>query len=350
MKRQTIIVFGILAGIAMGALPASAETSTVAISNAIRKSLPLLGKTGPIFFQKSGCISCHNISLPSMAMVAASERGFTVDEAARKENIKSALASKIFFEPKDLMKLDHVPGETMTTGYTLVALAAEKYPGDAMTDAMALWSASSQFGDGSWSLPSHRAPIEYSPFTGTALGLRALQLYGPPAKRMEFEVRIAKARHWLEQNIARDNEGRTFRLLGLGWAGADKKVLNQAVDDLIRNQRADGGWAQLPGLESDAYATGQALYALRIGGGLSPDHEAYRKGVANLLQTQLPDGTWLVHTRSYPVQPYFESGFPHGPDQWISAAATSWATLSLTLALDDPPETKSLAVSKPKRR
>ena len=54
-----------------------------------------------------------------------------------------------------------------------------------------------------------------------------------------------------------------------------------------------------------------------------------RKGIANLLQTQLPDGTWLVHTRSYPVQPYFESGFPHGPDQWISAAATSWATLSL---------------------
>ena len=346
MKRQTIIVLGILAGIAMGALPASAETSTVAISNAIRKSLPLLGKTGPIFFQKSGCISCHNISLPSMAMVAASERGFTVDEAARKENIKAALASKTFFEPKDLMKLDHVPGETMTTGYTLIALAAEKYPGDALTDAMALWSASSQFGDGSWNLPSHRAPIEYSPFTGTALGLRALQLYGPPAKRKEFETRIAKARHWLEQTSARDNEGRTFRLLGLGWAGADKKVVKKAVDDLIRNQHADGGWAQLPGLESDAYATGQALYALRIGGGMSPTHQTYRKGVSNLLQTQLPDGTWLVHTRSYPVQPYFESGFPHGTDQWISAAATSWATLSLTLALDAPPGAESASVGK----
>ncbi len=66
-------------------------------------------------------------------------------------------------------------------------------------------------------------------------------------------------------------------------------------------------------------------------------HEAYRKGISNLLRTQLSDGSWLVHTRSYPVQPYFESGFPHGPDQWISAAATSWATLALTLALDNPP-------------
>ena len=348
MKRQTIVALGILGSVMIGALPSGAESSSDAITSAIRKSLPLLGKTGPIFFQKAGCISCHNISLPSLAMVLARERGFAADEAARKENIKAALASKTFFEPKDLMKLDGVPGETMTTGYTLMALAAEKYPGDAMTDAMALWSASSQFGDGSWSLPSHRAPIEYSPFTGTALGLRALQLYGPPARRKEFEVHIAKARQWLEQNTARDNEGRTFRLLGLGWAGADKNVLNHAADDLIRSQRADGGWAQLPGLESDAYATGQALYALRIGGGMSPDHETYRKGVSNLLQTQLSDGTWLVRTRSYPVQPYFESGFPHGPDQWISAAATSWATLSLTLALDDPAGTGS-AASKSKR-
>ena len=349
MKRHTIVAIGILGSLTIGALAARAETSSDPIRNAIRKSLPLLGKTGPIFFQKSGCVSCHNISLPSMAMVAASERGFVVDEEARKENIKAALASKIFFEPKDLMKLDGVPGQTMTTGYTLIALAAEKYPGDSLTDAMALWSASTQFGDGSWNLPSHRAPIEYSPFTGTALGLRVLQLYGPPAKRKEFDVRIAKARHWLEQNTARDNEGRTFRLLGLGWAGAERNMLKSAVEDLVRNQCADGGWAQLPGLESDAYATGQALYALRIGGGMSPAHETYRKGVATLLQTQLPDGTWLVHTRSYPVQPYFESGFPHGPDQWISAAATSWATLSLTLALDDPRGTPSLAASKSKR-
>ena len=227
MKRQNIIALGILGSLTIGVLPVRAETSPDPISTAIRKSLPLLGKTGPIFFQKSGCISCHNISLPSMAMVLASERGFAVDEAARKENIKAALASKTFFEPKDLMKLDHVPGETMTTGYTLIALAAEKYPGDALTDAMALWSASSSsvMVAGICLLIAHRSSTVR--FTGTALGLRALQLYGPPAKRKEFDLRIAKARRWLEQNTARDNEGRTFRLLGLGWAGADKKVLNE---------------------------------------------------------------------------------------------------------------------------
>jgi len=32
-------------------------------------------------------------------------------------------------------------------------------------------------------------------------------------------------------------------------------------------------------------------------------------------------------------QPYFESGFPHGKDQWISVAGTNWATMALTLTM-----------------
>ena len=68
--------------------------------------------------------------------------------------------------------------------------------------------------------------------------------------------------------------------------------MKKAVDDLIRSQRADGGWAQLPGLESDAYATGQALYALRIGGGMSPTHETYQEGRRKL--TPDPTSGWYL--------------------------------------------------------
>jgi hypothetical protein len=32
------------------------------------------------------------------------------------------------------------------------------------------------------------------------------------------------------------------------------------------------------------------------------------------------------------LQPYFDAGFPHGFDQWISAAGTSWATIALSQA------------------
>jgi hypothetical protein len=206
-----------------------------------------------------------------MAMVAASERGIRCRRRGQGRKIsKRLLASKIFFEPKDLMKLDGVPGQTMTTGYTLIALAAEKYPGDSLTDAMACGPLPPSLVTAVGTCPRTAHLSSTVRLQALPLVCAVLQLYGPPAKRKEFDVRIAKARHWLEQNTARDNEGRTFRLLGLGWAGAERNMLKSAVEDLVRNQRADGGWAQLPGLESDAYATGQALYALRIGGGMSP--------------------------------------------------------------------------------
>ena len=58
----------------------------------------------------------------------------------------------------------------------------------------------------------------------------------------------------------------------------------------------------------------------------------YRQGMAFLLRTQLGDGSWRVRTRSSPLQPLKESGFPHGRDQWISAAATAWASMALALS------------------
>src|SRR5207302_5295800 len=94
---------------------------------------------------------------------------------------------------------------------------------------------------------------------------------------------------------------------------------------------------QLPGGGSDAYATGSALTALCLGGCLSPNDAAFQRGIAFLLRAQQPDGSWHVASRSKPFQQYFESGFPHGKDQFISMAATAWATTALALALPEAP-------------
>ncbi|MEJ7609186.1 MAG: hypothetical protein WKF37_23665, partial [Bryobacteraceae bacterium] len=95
--------------------------------------------------------------------------------------------------------------------------------------------------------------------------------------------------------------------------------------------------AQRTGLPSDAYATGQTLYALAQAGGVFPADNAFRKGVKFLRHTQLEDGSWHVRSRSVKFQPYFDSGFPHEHDQWISAAGTAWAAMALTLALEPSP-------------
>ena len=70
-----------------------------------------------------------------------------------------------------------------------------------------------------------------------------------------------------------------MQLLGLAWAKAPADAVRTSADALLREQRPDGGWAQLPTLETDAYATGQALVALQTSG-----HDvasaAYRRSVA----------------------------------------------------------------------
>jgi hypothetical protein len=42
--------------------------------------------------------------------------------------------------------------------------------------------------------------------------------------------------------------------------------------------------------------------------------------------------TKQVKSRSKPFQPYYESGFPHAKDQFISIAASGWATAALAVA------------------
>ena len=65
--------------------------------------------------------------------------------------------------------------------------------------------------------------------------------------------------------------------------------------------------------------------------GLQNSPPVIERGARYLLSSQLEDGTWHVRRRAFPFQPTMHSGFPHGRDSWISATATSWAVMALTL-------------------
>ena len=70
--------------------------------------------------------------------------------------------------------------------------------------------------------------------------------------------------------------------------------------------------------------------------GLPASDPAVQRGTAFLLRTQADDGTWHVKSRAMKIQPYFESGFPYGHDQWISQAGTAWASIALTVTDSSP--------------
>jgi hypothetical protein len=165
--------------------------------------------------------------------------------------------------------------------------------------------------------------------------MRALQLYGPKTERAATDKAIGMAANWMAHVAPLDNEDRFWRLMGLGWYGKDKAATAVAMKDVLAVQRADGGWSALPTTGSTAYSTGRALAALQTAG-LAVSDPAYQRGVQYLLKTQMADGTWLVQTRALGFQPFFESGFPHGTNQAISAAGTAWALMALAPAMPAP--------------
>jgi squalene cyclase len=126
---------------------------------------------------------------------------------------------------------------------------------------------------------------------------------------------------------------RSYQLLGLKWTGAEPQAIERAATEVRKLQRPDGGWPQVRYLSSDAYGTGLALYALRQAGE-SAQGAVYQSGVRFLLANQKQDGSWHVASRAPKLQPYFQSGFPHGHDQWISAAATAWSVAALAEAVE----------------
>ena len=165
------------------------------------------------------------------------------------------------------------------------------------------------------------------------MAVYALRTYGPPAEKADTEKTIARAAAWLEAANPVNSQDRAFLLMGLAWSNARPAAIAAAAKALASSQLADGGWSQLPTLGSDAYATGEALYALNAAGRMLPTDPVYARGVKYLLNTPAADGSWHVKTRSIWLQPYFDSGFPYAHDQWISAAGTSRAAIALSLTV-----------------
>jgi hypothetical protein len=317
--------------------------SVEAIKAAVLKSLPLLetGARGSMTERKQ-CFTCHNQGLPIMALVAARSRGLEIDDEHLQTQLQF-IAAFLAKNKENYLNGKGQGGQVDTAGYALWTLARGGWKPDETTAAVSEYLLLYQKDSEHWRSSSRRPPSEQSSFTSSYVALRGLKTFGMTEHRERIEKRTEQVRAWLEKSSPEDTEDRVFRLRALDLASAAPDKIQHARIELLETQRPDGGWSQRDDMESDAYATGSALVALHQAGGLATDDPAYRRGLTFLISGQQDDGSWHVVSRSKPFQIYFESGYPHGKDQFISIAAAGWATTALALAL--PEKTPGLSFS-----
>jgi N-acyl-D-amino-acid deacylase len=312
----------------VAAMPQAADAADVPpaqIRAAAARALARLQASQKDWYSEESCSSCHHQFLPALAYRDAREHGLAVDEKIARADAAQAFAT--FADLDRAVEHSHVVDPGIGDAYSLLAADAAGVRPSLVTAVLARFLAQRQKPDGHWVNYDERPPQSYSVFTATALAARAIEVYSHPSLRADTRARRQKARAWLAAASPRSIEDRTFQLLGLFWTGADLEARRDPARALAALQQSDGGWASLDGRASDAYSTGEVLVALHDAGGVPVADKMWQSGLRFLLRTEANDGTWHVRTRLFPPAPlspdYFESGYPYGHDQYLSAMGAS---------------------------
>ena len=350
--------------------PRGIEQVRTAVETAIR---PIV-KSAESYVEQKTCFTCHHQALPVMAAVRAEAIGLKGDR--KWLEIQRKFTADFFLQRKvELVKGNGVPGGAFTAGYALAQFIAtsqitaigepKRLEG---TDELLDYLLEIYKPERPWKINTNRPPLESSDFTATGLAIAALSTY----ELEELMKHAGEIRTWYANTVASSAEDRAFQLMGWYWLTnahsyhhalktvpacptdrrkmgkkleqlkepkypemeVDTERLQAMVGQLKQRQREDGGWAQTDDMESDAYATGITMAALLMAQPELAHEKWYFRGVKYLLETQKKDGSWLVLTRSKPIQEYFESDFPHGEDQFISISASCWSVIALSHYID----------------
>ncbi|MGE5192710.1 MAG: prenyltransferase/squalene oxidase repeat-containing protein [Deltaproteobacteria bacterium] len=298
---------------------------------AVERGVAVVEKAGRNYPTHRKCFACHHQTLPLLAISEARAAGAKSD-AALPAALAEFTATSFRGKLDDLRAGENIGGKGLTVGYGLWTLRLAESKPDDLTEAMVAYLLKTQEEDGRWDLHAIRPPAEESLVMCTVLAAGGVRHFASEAQRASGAAAVEKARAWLANAKLDSHEDQVARLWGVKLLGGKDEQLAPARATLLDAQREDGGWGQTAEMESDAYATGTALFVL-LDTGLTATDPKLQRGVEYLLQTQLEDGSWHVRTRAKPVQVFFDNGDPHGKDQFISISATGWSVAALSRAI-----------------
>lgn len=265
------------------------DPGLVSARRAVEAALPFLQQDGMAWMEGRvpiqegrACVSCHHVPFAVWSHAEAARAGLEVG-ASMPDLTRRAV--EFLGRPGISRALNVAPVLLGPVGSGPLSEAwASAAGGDLVAELLGQrersggWRARGQF-------PTQRRPVSESDEVATMWSLLALRGHGGSdraAVANEFPTDDEKTIEWLAAKA----------LVSLEISPESSP---QSTVALIDAQNSDGGWPWASGEVSNAYSTGQALYALSIAGG---DHsglnDVLNRARRYLVQTQGHDGTWRV--------------------------------------------------------
>src|SRR5579871_5028789 len=269
-------------------LPARSEAGP---RHAAQRGLEWLSRSAQQWTKQNQCFGCH--------VQAVTLEGLTVGKHNHYDIAPADIAAMVAALQRGVTAGGH------TTGTAFQGAAWARYDQwvDAQQTASLLKYAREliglQQGDGSVADDDTRKPVIAGTMQTTfqamqtwrqAYARTADEVFLPPMRRAERYI-SATAASWPKDGEVYLQDV-NYALLGLVAAGVgsgeDARVSLQRR--ILSGQNRDGGWGLAAG-ESDAIATGQSLYALKMAG-LADQDRAVSRGMSWLVEQQKSDGSW----------------------------------------------------------
>jgi hypothetical protein len=331
-RLSALLVLAVGPGIVRAGPPRAAATAQQG-QKAVKRGLAFLQQGAAKWRKERKCSTCHHGTMTVWALTEAKSRGYQVEPIKLAETAK--WTKDLLLKRIDLPR-DKRPGWSMvsTPALYLAVMALGLPKQDAVTadelKRIARHLLRHQEADGSWAWSSAPAknrppPVFESDEVATLLAYLALGPQEPADPKKNSAVRDSrkKAAAWLAKSKPTDTtQAAALRLLVKVRAKEPAKALQAALKEFLGRQNKDGGWGQLKGAASDAYATGQALYVLSLAG-VKNDRAEVRRGVTFLVSAQGKDGSWPMTPRSHPGATPAKNRVP------ITYFGSAWATLGL---------------------
>ena len=324
--RSVVVLAGVIIFTGM-ALAQEPRPKPADVNATIDRGLAFLARDALAWKKEHNCASCHHASLVVWATREAKLRGHAVDEPVLTELTKWVAESG---DGKfGLARPASAPKAASPKAvYFALALGVDPKPDEVSRRGLKLLLktvAAEQTENGAWSTwPETRPPIFGS--SDESLTVLATLAVLPAAAAGDDAAKAVrdKAVRWLAETKTDDNpQSIALRLVLWNRLGRPSKEAQPLVKRIKERQNEDGGWSQTKDMASDAWATGQALYALAHAG-VKADEPVIRRAHAFLIKAQRADGSWPMTSR--PVKPGGEGCKSLIP---ITGAGSAWAILEL---------------------